>query len=103
LTSSDLEGKSLTIVPGSPEAAARRNRAGNIIRTQTSAGTWAPVNVGPDGRRFTRVQLTTKLHPDAREMLDQLAATAGLRICEVLENLIHAAYLAAQETSHELD
>ena len=35
-----------------PQPAARRNRAGNTVRKQTSAGTWAAINVGADGQRF---------------------------------------------------
>ena len=81
--------------PASPEAAARRSRAGNTIRKQTSAGTWAAINVGADGQRFQRQQLTTKLHPQARAALEQLAADAGLRVCEVLEALVLAPGAAA--------
>jgi len=88
------------IKPGQPEpigteATARRNRAGNTIRKQTSAGTWAAINVGADGQRFQRRQLTTKLHPQARAALEQLAADAGLRVCEVLEALVLAPGAAA--------
>jgi hypothetical protein len=75
-------------VPRSEDAERRRNRAGNTVRKQTAAGTWAPINMGADGERFQRQQLTTKLHPQARQRLDQLAADAGLRACEVLEALL---------------
>jgi hypothetical protein len=75
-------------VPLSEDAERRRRRAGNTIRKQTAAGTWAPINLGADGERFQRQQLTTKLHPQARQRLDQLAADAGLRACEVLEALL---------------
>jgi hypothetical protein len=75
-------------VPRSEDAERRRRRAGNTIRKQTSAGTWAPINLGADGERFQRQQLTTKLHPQARQRLDQLAADSGLRACEVLEALL---------------
>ena len=74
--------------PASPDAERRRARAGNTIRKHTSAGTWAPINMGADGERFERQQLTTKLHPQARKRLDRLAAGAGLRACEVLEALL---------------
>ena len=88
------------IKPGQPEpigteATARRNRAGNTIRKQTGRGTWAAINVGADGQRFQRQQLTTKLHPDARARLEQLAADAGLRVCETLESLVLAPGAAA--------
>ena len=88
------------IKPGQPEpigteATARRNRAGNTIRKQTGRGTWAAINVGADGQRFQRQQLTTKLHPQARAALEQLAADAGLRVCEVLESLVLAPGAAA--------
>lgn len=76
--------------PATPEAKARRDRAGNTLRFQTGRGTWAPINVGADGRRFQRQQLTTKLAPAARERLEQLAKDAGLRICEVIEALVLA-------------
>ena len=90
----------VTIQPSQPkpigtEATARRNRAGNTIRKQTSAGTWAAINLGADGQRFQRQQLTTKLHPQARAALEQLAADAGLRVCEVLEALVLAPGAAA--------
>ena len=81
--------------PASTEATARRSRAGNTVRKQTSAGTWAAINVGADGQRFQRQQLTTKLHPQARAALEQLAADAGLRVCEVLEALVLAPCAAA--------
>jgi hypothetical protein len=74
--------------PASTEATARRSRAGNTIRKQTGRGTWAAINLGADGQRFQRQQLTTKLHPQARAALEQLAADAGLRVCEVLEALV---------------
>ena len=76
------------MLPISAHARARRARAGNTIRKQTKRGTWAPINVGADGERFQRVQLTMKLRPEAREALEQMAAASGLRVCEVLEQLI---------------
>ena len=81
--------------PASTEATARRSRAGNTIRKQTGRGTWAAINLGADGQRFQRQQLTTKLHPQARAALEQLAADAGLRVCEVLEALVLAPGAAA--------
>lgn len=102
LTTSDLSGKSLTIIPADSVAATRRSRAGNTVRRQQADGTWAPINLGSDGRRFRRQQLTTKLHPDARAALDQMAADAGLRVCEVLERLIYAAQRDAVFASQAL-
>lgn len=91
-----VEVKPSQPVPRSPEAAARRARAGNTIRTQTQRGTWAPINVDANGERFQRVKLTTSLRPDARDALEQMAAASGLRVCEVLEQLILGAQQPAQ-------
>jgi len=79
----------------SAEAEARRRRAGNQVRKRDGGQRWVPINLGADGERFQRRQLTTKLHPEARAALDQLAASSGLRVCEVLEALLLAPGAAA--------